>query len=284
LVGGARADPIDTPILLPALAAAGWDAHGESWRDDAVDWSGYDVVLLRSCWDYVEDPDLFLGWVGKVGATTTVVNDPSIVRWNADKSYLAELAADGVPVVDTTLITSADDLVPPSATFVVKPAIGGGSRLVGRYDANDVDAAREHLARLTRGGADAIVQPFIHPERSDASETDVYVIGGRVTHAVTKSQVLVAGAAPAEDFRLAVEQDVRPTTASPEHVRLALDVVAAVQRRWQPPFYARVDLIDTADGPCLLEVEMIEPALFLDRNPEALATFVIELDGHLGDR
>ncbi|MFL6138552.1 MAG: RimK family alpha-L-glutamate ligase [Frankiaceae bacterium] len=277
VVGGAVDDPIDAPILLPALADAGWDASARSWHDSSVDWSAFDVVLLRSCWDYVDDPAGFLDWLDAVGTTTTVLNHPALVRWNVDKSYLVDLAADGVPIVPSAVVTTAADVALPSVRFVVKPAVGGGSRLVQLFAPDEVSAATAHLARLTDGDGRAVVQPFLPPLDGNVGETNVYVIGGDVTHAVTKSQVLADGAAAAEDFRLAVEQEVRPAPVRSEHRRLALDVVAAVERRHLRPLYARVDLIDTGDGPLVLEVELIEPVLFLDRNPQALPSFVSAL-------
>src|SRR5690349_7300649 len=92
----------DEPLLVPALHAAGADAQIVVWDDPAVVWSAFDVVVLRSTWDYTMRRDEFLAWVSATDAVTRLRNRPDVVRWNSDKVYLRDLAALGVPVVPTT--------------------------------------------------------------------------------------------------------------------------------------------------------------------------------------
>ena len=270
IVGGSVEDPFDTPLLVPALRDAGVDVHTVSWRDDAVDWTSYDVALLRSCWDYVEAPAEFRSWLDRVSVATTVVNDAALVRWNMDKTYLLDLATRGVLTIPTQ-VASPDGFEPPADVFVVKPSVGAGSRNIGRYTAATLTSARDHARALHGRGLTPLVQPYVEPA-TDAGERGVFVIDGQVTHAVLKSQVLVTEAAPADDFRLAEGQSVIPLAPTDDDAAFARTVVAALPTT-APLLYARIDFIVTADGPLLLEAEVIEPALFMDRNPHALPVF-----------
>jgi hypothetical protein len=93
-------DP-DLPGLHRALLATGADADVVCWDDPDLDWAGYDLAVIRSTWDYTLRTGAFLAWAERCAALTTLANPPGVVRWNADKRYLGELAAAGVPVVPT---------------------------------------------------------------------------------------------------------------------------------------------------------------------------------------
>lgn len=92
----------DTPLLLEALERAGAHAEAISWHDPAADWSELDLAVLRTPWDYSQQPTTFDAWLQQTAARTTVLNPPELVRWNMDKRYLADLEADGITVVPTS--------------------------------------------------------------------------------------------------------------------------------------------------------------------------------------
>ncbi|MCA1712302.1 MAG: hypothetical protein LC789_11955 [Actinobacteria bacterium] len=119
LAGCASIDDPDEPPLIEALARAGVAAAGLPWNGDA-DWSAYDLVVVRSTWDYLDDYDGYLAWADSV---PRLANPAAVLRWNTDKRYLGRLAAAGVPVVPTAYGWA--DL---PGRYVVKPTVSAGAR------------------------------------------------------------------------------------------------------------------------------------------------------------
>src|SRR5437660_2810693 len=132
----------DLPPLQDALRKAGADVAVLDWDDANVDWSRFDLALLRSTWDYTERVEEFLDWAQRAAAQTRLINPLGVVRWNTDKRYLHDLKSAGVATVPSVFIEPDDDAPAAlenfpqgyaSAEFVVKPAIGAGSRDTQRY-------------------------------------------------------------------------------------------------------------------------------------------------------
>lgn len=243
------------------------------WDDPAVDWASYEAVVIRSTWDYHRSLDRFLRWCDGVEAVTRLVNPASVARWNAHKRYLLDLVAAGVPVVPTELVARGSR-EPLSAVadrrgwdeVVIKPAVGAGAVDTTRHRA-DEPAAERALAALTATG-DVLVQPFLD-EIQSGGETSVVVMDGRVTHAVTK--VPATG-----DFRVQEqyggrERAVEPTIAEVELARAAVAVAEDAGRA----AYARVDCVTVDGAPCVMELEVLEPALFLPLAPAGTADALV---------
>ena len=185
----ARGTDHDMPPLLAALREAGADAREVDWDDDAIDWSRFDLVLLRSSWDYFERLREFLAWAERVSQRTRLLNPLDVIRWNSDKHYLRDLERVGVPVVPSTFVEPGDDTLsavdrflqsiphPPSAPspasggkefsdVVVKPAVGAGSRDAQRHARDNRDAIVAHIRRLLDKNRSALLQPLNN--RNDA--------------------------------------------------------------------------------------------------------------------
>ena len=149
----------DLPPLERALGALrGIRFSVVNWDDPAADWSSFDAAVLRSAWDYSMRLDEFLDWATRAAAATMLVNPLAVVRWNTDKHYLHDLAASGVATVPSAFVEPGQDAADalsaflrqyPAAEFVVKPAIGAGSRDAQRYARDDVAAALAHVQRLS---------------------------------------------------------------------------------------------------------------------------------------
>jgi glutathione synthase/RimK-type ligase-like ATP-grasp enzyme len=244
-----------------------------SWRDDTVDWSVFDAALVHSTWDYHEDLDAFLGWSERVGHLTRLVNPASVIAWNAHKRYLLDLERDGLPVVPTVVVErdrpeSLAAVVDRTgwSEVVIKPCVSAGAIDTGRYRADDPSAARAVADVLDR--TDALVQPYL-PEIETAGETSVLVIGGDITHAVVK----VPGTG---DFRVqlhhgGVERSVEATPAERELAHAAVEAVSRIA----PVLYARVDCVTVDGQPRLMELEVIEPSLFLTFAEDSVADRLI---------
>ena len=121
----------DDQRLAAALGALGVEVDRVPWDDAGADWAAYDVVVIRSTWDYVPRRDEFVAWAESVGSS--LHNSADVVRWNSDKRYLGELATAGIPAVATTYVGPGDDVPALDGEVVVKPAISAGARDTGRF-------------------------------------------------------------------------------------------------------------------------------------------------------
>jgi glutathione synthase/RimK-type ligase-like ATP-grasp enzyme len=263
------------PLVRDAVAAAGLAPMVAVWDDPAVDWSAYRLVVVIYTWGYVTRRERFLAWAAAAARATVLVNPEPVLRWNSDKAYLADLAAAGVPTVPTTWVPPGAAWEPPARDYVVKPAVASGGIGAARFVTRGIEAARAHVADLHRAGHTALVQPYL-PAVDGAGETTLVFLGGRFSHAVRKQGVLDADVGPV--FGLWERQVVAPRAARADELALAERALGAVRARLGPTAYARVDVVDGDDGrPVVMEVELIEPTLFLDLAPHAAARFAAVL-------
>jgi hypothetical protein len=245
-------------LLRDAVIARGVPCEPAVWDDDRVDWARYDLVVVRSTWDYPARRDAFLAWARSL---RRVENDASTLAWTTDKHYLAELSA---PTVPSAFLEPGDD--PASGhpfddvEHVVKPAVSAGSRDTLRVGPGE---GADHARRLLDAGRSVLVQPYL-AEVDRVGETAVVAIDGVISHAVRKGAILTAGAGLVEG--LYAEEDISAREPSPAERAVAEQVLAGLAR----PLYARVDLLPTVDGPVVLECELAEPSLFLQYAPGAV--------------
>ncbi|MGW1599481.1 ATP-grasp domain-containing protein [Streptomyces eurythermus] len=258
----------DLPVLVRALRDAGADAEARYWDDPAADWAGYDLVVIRSTWDYSWRAAEFAAWVERTAALTRLANPAPVVRWNTDKRYLGELAAAGVPTVPTRYTAPGETAdLPTGHEFVVKPTSGAGARFAARYTPAEHDTALRQLARMHAEGFTAMVQPYM-PGIDVRGERALQFFGGRLLHASRKGPVLSPGT-PYDADKVAHPRLERwqPAPAELAVAERALAAVPGVPEL----LYARVDLVDGDDGePRLMELELVEPNLFLGLHPESL--------------
>jgi glutathione synthase/RimK-type ligase-like ATP-grasp enzyme len=260
------------PDLVPAVAAlaeAGLAADLVRWDDPDVDWSGFELCVVRSCWDYSWRRAEFLAWAGQV---PRLRNDARVLAWNTDKTYLRELERQGVPVVPTVWDPSTADELPDAQEWVVKPSVSAGSRDTARWP--DRTAALAHVRQLRETGRTAMVQPY-QPSVDAEGETALLHLGGSFSHAVRKGALLIRGEGVRQDRQSRGSLDpVEASVRQREVGRLAYDAVAAALPDAAPLLYARVDVVAGPDGePLVLEVELAEPSLFLSQGVGAPARF-----------
>jgi len=268
----------DLPALLTAFAAAGASAEIVDWDDGEIDWARFDMALLRSAWDYTERLPQFLAWVERTASRTLLINPVPVVRWNSDKHYLLELARAQLPVVPTHIAEGGSSARPVLEEFlsqhdgvelVVKPAVGAGSRDARRHSRSDTDQILAHMQHLLAAGRSVMLQPYLESVDRDG-ETALMFIDGRFSHAIRKGPLLPAGA-PATGALFAAE-DIRPRVPGADELAVAERVMARL--RFGTLLYGRVDLIrDEAGTPCVLELELTEPSLYLAFQPGAAQRF-----------
>jgi glutathione synthase/RimK-type ligase-like ATP-grasp enzyme len=255
--------------LVGELQARGATVRRPSWRDPAVDWSGFDAVIVRTTWDYRDDRDGFVAWAAEVERTTMLCNPADVLRWNTHKSYLLELEERGAPVIPSAWLAQGDrvdvaDLLTRRswAQAVIKPAVGAGGAGVHLADMTDrvaAGAAQDHLDALLQHG-DALIQPELASARTDG-EVSVIVIEGEATHAV-RARPAAGADGPA---RRHASVTLEPLTRS-----LAELATWTVEAIGTPLLYARVDLLDDELGvPQLCELEATEANLYLDLSQDA---------------
>jgi glutathione synthase/RimK-type ligase-like ATP-grasp enzyme len=256
--------------------AIGGDSSFAIWDDPAVDWASFDLVVVRSTWDYQERRDQFLAWARAVG--DRLVNAPAVLEWNTDKRYLRELADAGLPVVPTALVEPGEAFAAPDGEYVVKPTVSAGSRDTARFGTGtggDADAGRAAalVDAIHASGRTAMVQPYV--ASVDArGETALLFFDGAFSHAIHKGPLLARGAAPTSEVFAAETIAAREASAAERAV--AERVVAHIGQRFAggPPAYARVDVVQGADGaPLLLELELTEPSLFFAGDAGRLSRF-----------
>ncbi|WP_405767605.1 RimK family alpha-L-glutamate ligase [Streptomyces sp. NBC_01538] len=266
----------DFPLLVRELVAAGADAVAVHWDDPDADWASFDLAVVRSTWDYSWRAEEFAGWLERCEKLTRVANPVGVLRWNMDKRYLGELAAAGVPTVPTSYLApgeapgDAPDL-PDDREYVIKPTSGAGARYAARYTPEDRETAVRHLARMHAEGFTAMVQPYVGSV-DVFGERALQFFGGRFLHASRKGAVLTPKTAYDDDK--VAHPDLEVWTPTPAELAVAERALAAVPDN-SGLLYARVDLVLGDDGePRVMELELIEPNLFLDLHPDSVPVVV----------
>ncbi|WP_158880387.1 hypothetical protein [Rhodanobacter sp. L36] len=267
--------------LVASLERLGIEPIVCVWNDPDVDWSSFDAVLIRTVWDYFKHYALFMRWLDRLDELgVSTINDSRLLRWNADKRYLFELAQHGVATIPTQLATAhqLSDVLAAMAgqQVVIKPTISGGAWHTVRGVAGEEDFARS-VAPLPLEH-DYLVQPFV-PEVVSDGEWSLLYFGGEFSHAVIKR--------PASgDYRVQTEyggsvEPIAPSAATLAAAERALAAVAEIGHRDQ--VYVRVDGVICAGEFLIMELELIEPFLHFGVRPQAaerLATVIVaQLDG-----
>ena len=281
LVSCAAARQLDDDLapLSLALEAAQLPHRIVDWHDAGIDWSEFSLALLRSTWDYVPRLTEFLGWAERVSALTTLLNPLPVLRWNTDKHYLADLAQAGIATVPSRFIEPGgagaavladwldgdDAALAVAHEFVIKPAVGAGSRDAARYQQADRAAALEHANRLLQAGRSVLVQPYLGRVDRDG-ETALIYIEGEFSHAIRKGPLLARMSQPTRALFAAETISARQASAAERELAercLATLARLPALRGCAPLLYARVDLLQDDHGqPRLLELELAEPSLF----------------------
>lgn len=264
-------DKGDRP-LVAALAERGVTAEATVWDDDAVDWTSYDLVVVRSTWDYSVRRDEFVAWAN---ALPHVLNSADVIEWNTDKRYLRTLEESGVPVIPTVWLDPSRHLskravhtrMPAFGDFVVKPVVSAGASGTGRYQPVDAESralAIKHACRLLNERRWVMIQPYV-TSVDTAGEACLVFVDGELTHTVRKNALLTGPFRPTQG--LYELEEMAAATASDEQVavaRRALEVATEKLGASQPLLYARVDLVAGEDGaPMVIELELTEPSLWM---------------------
>ncbi len=255
----------DLDFLIPALKRRGAEVETPAWSDAKTDWSSFDLVMVSSTWDYFRRLEEFRAWLRRTAKAALLRNDLETIAWSLDKRYLAELEAAGVPTIPTIWTApGAEEEIERTvaelgwADVILKPVVDLGAQRLARVETPMV-------ARILRSlNEDGMAQPFL-PAVQTEGELSLIHIGGQLTHAVRK--------VPARgDFRVQSQYGgsvelVEPPAEASEIAAAAISVAPG------EPLYARADLIRDESGALrLIELELVEPNLFLGLDPGAAET------------
>lgn len=264
----------DLRLIVDALRDGGAIAEAVAWDAEGVAWDRFDLAVIRSTWDYAERVGEFLAWADTTAHLTRLWNPASVVRWSSDKRYLLDLAEQGVAVVPTRFIEPGDQYGEEDfhgvGGVVVKPAISAGALDTARYEPDRHADAEKHARMLLHQGRVVMIQPYLR--LVEEGERALVFVSGTFSHAIRKGPVLTEPGVIDNDR--VPHPDVTQYSPTAEEIDTALAALAGVPSP-QPPLFARVDLaLDDSRKPVVMELELIEPNLFLGDYPRGLERLV----------
>ena len=264
----------DDHVAIEPLAELGHDVETLSWRQTSRDWSEFDLVIIRTPWDYQRDPEAFLETLDAIEDKTHLANPASIARWNFEKHYLLELHLDGIEIVPTIwdAAYTADNFAKwqdalMSETLIIKPTVSATAEHTYKLGSFDISLQSIFDERSF------LVQPFIGSIVSEG-EFSLFFFNGEYSHTILK-------APKTDDFRVQEEHGGIITAVRPEPAMLAT-ATAVLGRLSEKLLYARVDLVRFHGRFAVMELELIEPALYLRMDDAAPRRFARAINEALG--
>jgi len=268
----------DDVHLIEALRAREVEFVTRSWDDPDVDWPSFDAVVIRSPWDYYLTPDRFRAWIDARAADgSNLWNRPEVLAWNMDKRYLGELERRGVAVVETEWLHDGEAALADVmrrrgwSRAVAKPVVSAGAWRTSVVSSDDLDTGERRLAELLASGG-AMVQPFLE-QIVDEGEWSLVFFGDRFSHALLKRPAV-------GDFRVQ-ERHGGSVAGADAPAGLRADAERVLAAFGHDVLYARVDGVRVADRLVLIELEVLEPVLYLGTAPDSAGRFVDELTRRL---
>ncbi len=267
----------DDHLLIAPLEQRGWTVTMVSWEQPGIDWSQYDLVLIRTPWNYHRFPDTFLETLQRIEHSTSRLENPTrLVRWNLRKTYLRELAHQGVAIVPSLwghgiAVSEIDRFFDQLAsdTIVLKPVVGANADDTYRLR-KPLSARQREAIATTYADRGYLVQPFLNAIIREGEFSLIYFAGG-FSHAILKTP-------NPGDFRVQEEHGGLIQSVTPEPaLRQQADSIMSCIR--PAPLYGRVDLV--REGPTrfrLMELELIEPALYLRMDASSADRFANVID------
>jgi hypothetical protein len=254
----------DDELAVEPLRNLGWNVETVSWRDKTVDWNDFEAVIIRTPWDYQREPEAFLDVLREIDKSKArLENSLEIVEWNLSKLYLRDLEEAGIKIVptawsdrkiDETLFQSWLKRFETNE-IVIKPIVSATAEFTYRLENFTPELAEIFAAR------EFMIQPFM-PNIVSEGEFSLFYFGGCYSHTILKTP-------KPKDFRVQEEHGgIIQSVAPPEKLlKTAREVFEFIKPQ---PLYARIDFVRDAGGDfALMELELIEPALYLRMDEDA---------------
>lgn len=266
----------DDDLAIEPLRALGWEVSTVSWRDTNADWNDFDVVVIRTTWDYHYAPDEFLNVLEKIDASSArLENALTTVRWNLDKAYLRDLEEKGINIVPTIWANgafSADDLEKwktelNADELIIKPTVSATARDTFRIRSFDAAVSNVFNSR------NFMIQPFMRSVVEEG-EFSLFYFNGEYSHTILKRP-------KTDDFRVQEDHGGIISEAKPETAMLT--AAQQINDTIEPlPLYSRIDLVRHNGDFALMELELIEPALYFRMNDRSPVLFAEQFDRRMG--
>jgi len=275
---------IDDELALAPLGERGILVDTLAWNQEGIDWSRYGLVVVRSTWDYQHRIEAFLARLAEIEASgARLQNDLDLMRWNLDKRYLRDLAEQAVPTIPTlwldrlpagALASLFDEL--QTEVMILKPQVGAGAHGAWKLTRDNLAGQASEIEAFY-GDRTLMAQPFV-PSVESEGEISLIFFEGHFSHALQKLP-------KTGDFRSQEEFGSRLTPLTPEPELLSTAELALATLS-SPPLYARVDLLrsPTPQQFWLIELELVEPSLYLSLDPQAPTRFAEAITHQLLDR
>jgi hypothetical protein len=271
---------IDADLAFPHMEELGWQVAPVPWRTAQCDWNSFDAVYIGTPWDYPQALEQFVQLLEKIDRSRAIlVNDVALVKWTIPKTYLRDLGERGVDIVPSLWFDNLAAGVPESAfdlfavdAIIIKPVVSTNATDTILLHRNNVAAMSGQLYR-TFSNRPFVIQPFIDNIRREG-EFSLFYFDASYSHAIQK--VPKSG-----DFRVQEEYGADITAVQPEP---ALTIAGdKVIREVRPtPVYARVDFVRDRHGRFLLmELEVIEPSMYLRMDENAPQRFAAAFDNYV---
>jgi len=262
-------------ILADRLREAGLDITVTTWKDPSIRWGDFDYILLKSPWDYFEMEEAFRQWLDRVEAgQVPLINPVEVIRWNMDKHYLKDIRDAGFSLPETVFIEKNEtvDLAPffeawDTPAIIIKPTVSGGAHLTYKADRQQFSSIQEQVNELLREKA-FLIQNYI-PEINTTGEWSLIFIGGQYSHAVNKKPA-------SEDYRVQSHHGGKAVLAEPETF-VREEAGRLVRMFGKGCLYARVDGVVSGGKFLLMELELLEPLLFMRENPDSFNLYTRQL-------
>lgn len=258
-------------LMLPHLAAANIETEIVDWRLFGSDFTKFDLIVLRSCWDYHLRAAEFISWLQCTAQATSVLNSVDTVLWNHNKFYLREVAALGIEIAPTVFVSGSDSIEPDVwreikswSKSVVKPAVSASAHRTWLFDSVALPEKNDLKRRMQ--GEGFLIQKFI-PEIETQGEISFVYIDGQFSHAALKMPA-------AGDFRVQQEHGGSAEVFHPSAALLdQTNKIAAAVPQVRESLYCRIDAVARDGKLVLMELELIEPELFLGLSEGAAERF-----------
>lgn len=268
----------DDQLAIGPLADLGWQVDSVSWRSTETDWNKYDIVVIRTTWDYHQAPGEFVKALRTIDRSTAgLENSLSLVEWNIDKRYLIDIAERGCEIVPTIWfegeitvdLFNKWQIAHSTDELVLKPTISATAKDTFRLNKFDAEVS------AVLNGRSIMIQPFLKNVVADG-EYSLFYFNGEYSHTIIKRP-------KKNDYRVQEEHGGIIEKVEPEAELKA--VALSIQNLIEPlPLYSRVDLVRGDDGKYkLMELELIEPALYFRMDTEAASRFALVLDKRVNE-
>jgi glutathione synthase/RimK-type ligase-like ATP-grasp enzyme len=258
-------------MLSAPLMKLGWEAVEVSWHEINHDWDQYDVVVVRSTWDYQAHCEDFLNCLQTIEQSSAVLcNSMALIEWNISKRYLKELEEKGVPIIPTLWVDDFEVHHLEQAfdkfkvnEIVIKPYISANADFTYRLDPTTAQANSPRIMHEYQNRS-AMIQPFLS-SILDEGEYSLFYFDSQYSHAICKR--------PAKgDFRVQEEHGGQLSSIKPTEKMTALaeKTLAALP---EEALYARIDIVSLDGTLMIIEVELIEPSLYFNMDGLSPAFF-----------